>query len=109
MALGADRFRAEPQHLDARRLDVVVPVARRAARRAHLSERPSVNALREQPGHHRMALAADVADPRDPGWCGAVVAVAAVARGCGEIALHRHRLPVDALRVLLELVGRDLI
>ena len=85
----ADGLVAEAEHRVARVLDRVVLVAGRAPRRAHLGEGLGVDALLEELGHHGVALAADVADPRDPRWRGPVVAVAVVARRRGQVALDR--------------------
>src|SRR4029453_377451 len=53
---------------------------------------------------HGVTLSADIPYPRDPRRRRAVIAMAGVAGGSREGALHRPRVPVHALLILLQLV-----
>ncbi len=68
-----------------------------------------MDARLEQLGLNGVALPTHVPDPANPGRHRAVVPVTAVAGGRREVALGRHRRPVDAGLVLLHLIGGDLV
>src|SRR4029453_17431287 len=53
---------------------------------------------------HGVTLSADIPYPRAPRRRRAVIAMAGVAGGSREIALHRQRVPVHALLILLQLI-----
>src|SRR5262245_17937123 len=69
----------QSQQLVVRRCNAMITVTRDAARDAHLDEDGGVDALGEEVRLYRVTVAADIADPRDPRWHGAVIAMAVVA------------------------------
>ena len=109
MAAGAGGLLASAQHRVAGLENRMVAVARCAPRNSHLRKQLAMRALVEQLGIHSMALSTNVYDRSYARGHRAMVAVAIIAGGRGQIALLRDHLPVHALPVLIELIGGDLV
>ena len=109
MAGRAHRLIAGRQHHVTGLHDRVVAVTGRATGSTHLREDFAMVALVEQLGIDRMALPAHVCNRGHAGRRGAMIAVAIVACRRREIALLADHLPVNALVILLELIGRNFV
>src|SRR3989338_1400461 len=85
MAPDAHGLLAETNHLVAGLKNLVVIVAARASWDPHLDEYFGMTALIEKLRIHNMTLPAYVPDPRDPRRTSAMISMAVVACGRGEI------------------------
>ena len=87
----------------------MITVTGGASRNSHLNKELSVPTLAKKLCVDGVTLAADIPHPRDAGRRSAVIAVTVVAGGRGQVSFTRHHLPMNALLVLPELVGGNLV
>jgi hypothetical protein len=87
----------------------MIGVTNSTARDSQRDHDGSVGTVVEEIRLHGVTLSADIPYPRDPRRRRAVIAMAVVAGRRRQIALRRHQFPVNALLILFDLIGRNLV